>query len=616
MSLQAGIYYYAGRPVCDDQAEAIRESLPVADHADPRIWRTGGVCLGHADLPLRLHAGPAQPYVTERAAITFDGRLDNRDYLQLLLHDALDGEASDAALALAAYERRGPDGLLHLVGDWSLVIYDAERMQIVLASDFAGARPLYYWADRAGIMWSTELKALVERVQPGEVDEQYIAGFLVRAGCPGRTPYRGIGSVPPGHYLTASREGIQIRPFWRPPTGSFIRYARGSDYEERLRELLRDAVCCRLCTDFPVISELSGGLDSSSIACVESQVIRSGAALTPRIVTLSYEREGSLDQRFYELVGKWCGFESVRLSTSSLRFVAEDHTGDALPAFWEELHRGVAAAARQIGARTLVTGTLGDLMMGNWNDDSSQIADLIRTGRTGAALKESLAWALALRVPVGGILWRALLTALPAAMVSSRAELFADGPQELESKEDSLTPEFRARTGLGEGHDLFSRGWMEARPSRRKHIRGLTEFLELRRLQPPEPLTHLYSTHPYGHRPLVEYMLSIPPEVACGPGEPRRLMRRAFQSFWPPELRGRRSKDSFGGAFLNALRPLIPPLANQVKKLEVVERGYVDPENLKMRLERMAQSLDCNTGQLRHLILLELWLRGGRFAGR
>jgi hypothetical protein len=93
-------------------------------------------------------------------------------------------------------------------------------------------------------------------------------------------------------------------------------------------------------------------------------------------------------------------------------------------------------------------------------------------------------------------------------------------------------------------------------------------------------------------------------------------MRRAFQSFWPPELRGRRSKDSFGGAFLNALRPLIPPLANQVKKLEVVERGYVDPENLKMRLERMAQSLDCNTGQLRHLILLELWLRGGRFAGR
>ena len=46
----------------------------------------------------------------------------------------------------------------------------------------------------------------------------------------------------------------------------------------------------------------------------------------------------------------------------------------------------------------------------------------------------------------------------------------------------------------------------------------------------------------------------------------------------------------------------------------MVQRGYVDPENLKMRLERMAQSLDCNTGQLRHLILLELWLRGSRFA--
>src|SRR5580700_11082180 len=142
MSLQAGTHHYYGdgRPVCDDQAEAIRKSLAVAGHSDPRIWRADGVCMGHADLPLGLCAAPAQPYVAGRAAITFDGRLDNRDDLQLLLHDALDGELSDAVLALAAYQRHGPDGLLHLIGDWSLAIYDGERRQLVLASDFAGAR--------------------------------------------------------------------------------------------------------------------------------------------------------------------------------------------------------------------------------------------------------------------------------------------------------------------------------------------------------------------------------------------------------------------------------------------------------------------------------------------
>jgi asparagine synthase (glutamine-hydrolysing) len=613
MSLQLGTYRYSDWQVSDDQANAIRKSLTVAGHADPGIWRAGSVCMGYADLPLRRDAGPAQPYVTQRAALTIDGRLDNRGDLELLLHDELCGEVSDAALALAAYEKWGPAGLLHLIGDWSAAIFDSERKQMVLASDFSGARPLYYSADGECVLWSTELKALVERVQPGELDEQYVAGFLEFGGYPGRTPYRGIHSVPPGQYLTASREGIQIRPFWWPPTGNSIRYARESDYEERLRELFYDAVRCRLCTDFPVISELSGGLDSSSVACMESHAMRSGTGLTPRIVTLSYEREGSLDRRFYELVGNRCGFESVRLSTSSLRFVAEDRTGDAEPAFWEELHSGVAEVARQTGARTLVTGTLGDLMMGNFDDDSCQCADLIRAGRMGTALKESMGWALALRLPVWGIFWRALLMALPAAMVSSRAELFAGGPEVPESKEDSLTPEFRARTGQGDG---LSRGWMEARPSRRKHIRGLTQFLELRRLQPPEPLTQIYRTHPYVHRPLVEFMLSIPPAMVCGPGEPRRLMRRAFQSFWPPELRGRRSKDSFGGAFLDALRPLIPPLVNRVKDLQVVQRGYVNPESLKMRLERMAQSLDCNSGQLRHLILLELWLCKSRFGGR
>jgi hypothetical protein len=272
-----------------------------------------------------------------------------------------------------------------------------------------------------------------------------------------------------------------------------------------------------------------------------------------------------------------------------------------MPAFWDQLHTAVAQVARRTKARTVLTGALGDLIMGNWWDDSAQIAG--RTGRFRDAAVQSLAWSKSLRIPLAWVIWRALLPA--------KADWSSDGP-DLSSKEDSIAPSFRARMGLSDQHRFLSRTWMDAPPERRKHFRGLAETVEFRKLQPPEPLAHLSYTHPYTHRPLVSYLLSIPPEILCGPGEPRRLMRRAFRPFWPPELRRRGSKDSFGRVFLDALRPLAVDLLGDVERLQVVERGYVEPESLRRRLELLIHSLDCNQPQLRLIILLELWLRSHR----
>src|ERR1043165_7359398 len=73
----------------------------------------------------------------------WDGRLDNRDDLLLRLRDSLGSDTSNAAVARATYERWGISGLVHLIGDWSLVIRDHVNGTTVLASDFAGVRPLY-----------------------------------------------------------------------------------------------------------------------------------------------------------------------------------------------------------------------------------------------------------------------------------------------------------------------------------------------------------------------------------------------------------------------------------------------------------------------------------------
>src|SRR5690242_17124818 len=101
----------------------------------------------------------------------WDGRLDNRTDLLLRLQDSLQEDTSDAALALAACRRWGTDGLVHLLGDWSAVFFDPATRTTILASDFAGVRPLYYRVARGHVQWSDRLQSLVDS---DDLDETWV----------------------------------------------------------------------------------------------------------------------------------------------------------------------------------------------------------------------------------------------------------------------------------------------------------------------------------------------------------------------------------------------------------------------------------------------------------
>src|ERR1700730_3424110 len=208
MSLQAGIFYFDGRPVPGREAGEILDGTFSDDCDPPTSHGSPGVFLAHADSPDGL-----QPLIGQSGAISFDGRLDNREDLLLRLRDVLVGNRSDAALAGAVYGRWGVDGLVHLIGDWSMAIWDDTEKAIVLASDFAGIRPLYYCVQQNRVLWSTRLAPLVEWAEEDEIDAEYVANFLLGTGCPNRTPYRGIRSVPPGHSVHISRHGTRAEPF-------------------------------------------------------------------------------------------------------------------------------------------------------------------------------------------------------------------------------------------------------------------------------------------------------------------------------------------------------------------------------------------------------------------
>jgi len=536
----------------------------------------------------------------------WDGRLDNRSDLLLRLRDSLNGANTDAAIARATYERWGVEGLVHLIGDWSLVVRDHEEKLTILASDFAGVRPLYYHLRNGHVQWSNRLQSLLDMLDVSDLDEQYVAGFLTFGSYPNRTPYKDINSVPPGHAVCVSANETKIERFWSMPIGDTIRYQNEYRYEEELRALFREAITVRLQSDSPVIAELSGGLDSSSVVCLATDLMRRGAVPATELKGVSFVWQNSLDVPFIRDVASHCGIECREISTQTIPIISERQVGEVMPEPFQPLRKSIATMARQLNAKTILTGQAGDLMMGNWFDDSLQVAKSLRGFRLTQAFSEALAWSKLLRLPVYKIGWQAIQASLPSSLSPSRLYTATDGSYAPKSIETSLTPSFRERTELVDS-ERFSDSWKYAPPERRKHFRTLATMLELRQLQIPEPLQHLDYTHPFAHRPLVEFLMSVPANILCRPGEPRRLMRAAFADYWPAKLRERRSKGVFNTPWQAALRPLAHALA-EAKQLHVVERGFVERDSLKSRLERLSHGLECNEHQLRQIIMLELWL--------
>jgi asparagine synthase (glutamine-hydrolysing) len=540
--------------------------------------------------------------------LTWEGRLDNRDDLVSRLRDLLHADTSDQALTLAAYQHWGTSGLLNLIGDWSLVIRDVANRKVILASDVAGVRPLYYHVRGGKLWWAARLQALVEAARIDEIDEQYVAGFLTLSGRPNRTPYAGIYSVPPGHALCVSESGTTVQRFWNLPTRDSICYSNENRYEEQLRALFQEAVAVRLRTDGPVMAELSGGLDSSSVVCMANRLMRMNATGAPGLTPVSYVWKNSLDESFVREVERFCQLDGIHYSTHDHPLIMEAETGGAVPSGFECLYKSVSVAADRAGAKVFLTGYNGDLAMGNWFDDSVQVAKPLRRFRIGQACKDAYAWSKLLRIPVSWVLWRAVQATLPGTLGVPSQFSMGDGSPIPNDTGTLLLPGFSKRTGLCESGSWFSNSWLDAPPERRKHFQALTMLLELRALQAPETLQHLDYTHPFAHRPLVEFTMALPPEVLCGPGEPRKLMRRALADLWPVKLRARRSKGAFNSPWLEALRPLARLLL-RAPQIEVVERGFVNRARLLSSLERLCAGVESGGAELRQIIVLEFWLR-------
>jgi asparagine synthase (glutamine-hydrolysing) len=536
--------------------------------------------------------------------IHWEGRLDNAVDLAVSLGVPC-LYRNPPALALAVYRKWGVAGLARLLGDWNLAIQVPAERTTILAADYAGILPLYYRkpADGGRLIWSSRLQDLAAPdggpIRVSALDRDYLADYI----CFGRstgdsTPYKDVHFVLPGHAVVF-RDGKQtLHRFWNAPADCEIRYRNGSEYAQHLFDLFSGAVKARLGERGFSWIELSGGLDSSSVACMAAHIWRRGEC-TADVRTLTYEEPGSTDLKFVAAVEESSPFPATHLNIQRCLPADKFRAGVSGPEFWQPRFETLQGLGH---TGSLLSGQLGDLVMGNWEDDSEQVGDRFRRFQFWKGLKEAVSWGKILGEPVYPILWRSLRSAMGVPVrVSGQDEVDFD---------DSLSPELRNGSLRREAQRLERAKPASVRPSLFKRNFALNEAIASGRLRQPGTLTGISMAHPFADRRLVEFMLSVPPEVTCRPGEPRALMREAFRGILPAMVGKRQSKSSYTQTYRQAFQPLAADVAaSGIADMHLVKAGVLDGESLRKRIQMFRQGLPCNEHRLRHILLLEFWIR-------
>ncbi|QXD16158.1 lasso peptide isopeptide bond-forming cyclase [Rhodocaloribacter litoris] len=283
MSGIAGIWHLDGKPVASDELRRMTAAIAHRGPDGTGVWTEGPVGMGQLLFRTVPEApGEAQPLISDdgQIVLVFDGRIDNRaDLLRTLALPDAYREAPDEAFVLAAYRRWGAKAPEHLLGDFAFAVWDAREQRMLLARDHFGLRPLYY-VHRPGevLAFASEIKALRALGLVSESpNERKIAEFLLIPVqvTPEMTFFRDAKAVPPAHTVLVPREGVsRAEMYWALDPEREVRYNRDEDYIERFKELFDEAVRCRLRSITPVGSMLSGGLDSTSVACTAARQLQ------------------------------------------------------------------------------------------------------------------------------------------------------------------------------------------------------------------------------------------------------------------------------------------------------------------------------------------------------
>ena len=274
-----GIFEYERRePFSAVLVRRMNDTLRHRGPDDEGIYTGPGIGLGHRRLSIIDLAGGHQPLSNEDGTVwvLLNGEIYNYPELrkELLQRGHRFATHSDTEVIVHLYEDFGGDCFRRLRGMFSIALWDAQQRKLLLARDRVGKKPLFYAADGKRILFGSELKALLAGDSLSrQMDLQAVSDYFSFGYIPApKTIYRDARKVLPGHYVIASEQGLREVCYWDISFGK-VENRSEAEWCELLRHDLFEATRVRLMSDVPLGAFLSGGVDSSSVVAMMSQLM-------------------------------------------------------------------------------------------------------------------------------------------------------------------------------------------------------------------------------------------------------------------------------------------------------------------------------------------------------
>ena len=617
VSAQFGRWNFESQPPDPDYIEKVSATLaPFGPDSNESYSKGGMKILYRAFHTTKESHSEKQPYLCESGAvITWDGRLDNRTDLIGELRYTATVNLTDVGIVAAAYEKWGANCLGKLTGDWAVSIWNPRDRSVLLAKDPIGTKYLYYSFDDKQLTWSTILDPLVLFAGKSfEICEEYIAGwFAIMFPAAHLTPYVGIHAVPPSSFVLLGPGKRIVSKYWDFDPGKRIRYRTDAGYEEHFRSALATAVQRRLRSDRPVLGELSGGMDSSSIICMADTIIARGTADCPRLDTLTWFDESKPNwgelPHFTKVeekrgrVGHHINAGAFKEDRSRIPFGAE-FASDRLAATpisnscRSQFFQQNAAYIRYHGYRIILSGIGGEVTGDGVPTPAPEFQNLLARARFVILIRQLKAWSAKMKRERLPLLWEAV-----------RGFALPDTPEYVDPPAPWFQSTFTRRNRAAFRGYSSRIKLLGPLPSFQDHIHNLSatrRFVAFRDLQ-PESLGDI--RYPYYDRDLLEFMYAIPREQIVRVGQRRSLMKRALVDIVPDEILSRKKREAVPQESTKG-SPKEPSQLPEIGQHIISGAiGIVAPDRFAEALQKARRNEDVCMGSLNRTLTLESWLR-------
>lgn len=531
-----------------------------------------------------LETGDQPIYNEDRSVVLLcNGEIYNHRELRegLLARQHRFTTRSDVEVIVHLYEEYGASLVEHLSGQFAFALYDRRQEQLLLARDHSGIAPMYFARRGHVLVFASEIKALLQHPRVSrEVD---LIGLDQVMSFPGlvspRTMFAGVEALTPGSLLVAKNGAIEVKKYWDLdyPLTEDVRPPGAADCESGLLSALRRSVERRLQADVPVGVYLSGGLDSSLIACLAAQ----SSASRISTFSIAFDQPDISEEKHQRLVAKAIGSEhhELRFGWADCAATLQKmifHAECPVKETYNACSLALSAFTRECGIKAILTGEGADeLFAGYPGYKFDALRARSMSGERTPAAEQALRMQLWGDATVG-------YEKTYSEFARLRTSLYSSSVKSVLQRSDALSSRLAEPALLLGRHPVHQRSVLDFRLRLSDHL--LTEHGDRMLLA-----NSVEGRYPFLDQEFVNVARLVPPELKLAGFDEKHILKRIARSIVPKPIVNR-EKYGFhapgspwllkhGGAWMKGL--LSPERIN--------EQGYFDWPSVERLIARYSQ---------------------------